>query len=242
MKNLICTIEARMGSTRLPGKSMMTLFKQYKLIDFVILNALQSNYLSKKNIYILTSKKKNNYKLINYIKDKYELKTVIGSEKNVLSRYLKLKRINSTVVRLTADNPMVDPSFIDKSIKYFKKIKADYASSRSMADSLRWKVKSDYPKGISIELFKMKDLLKFKKKFNRKNWEYPTWIFYNKIFTGKISKIKLFKGYSKVNNFSFTIDTKQDLKRLKSLISKHNFKPGENNFQKYIKNLKSRNR
>ncbi len=242
MKNLICTIEARMGSTRLPGKSMMTLCKKYRLIDFVILNALQSNFISKKNIYILTSKKKNNYKLINYIKKKYKLKTVIGSEKNVLSRYLKLKKINSTVIRLTADNPMIDPSLIDNSIRYFKKIKADYASSRAMAKSFKWKVKSDYPKGISIEIFKMRHLLRFKKKFNSKNWEYPTWFFFNKIFTGKISKIKLFKDYSKVNNFSFTIDTKRDLERLKRLILKHDFKPGENNFKKYIKNLKSYNR
>tara|TARA_X000001036_G_C20661492_1_gene799095 strand:+ start:1164 stop:1907 length:744 start_codon:yes stop_codon:yes gene_type:complete len=239
MKNLICTIEARMGSKRLPGKSMMTLFKNYKLIDFVILNALKSNYLSKKNIYILTSEKKNNSKLINYIKEKYNLKTIVGSEKNVLSRYLQLKKNHSTVMRLTADNPMVDPDLIDNSILYFKRIKPDYASSRAMENSPRWKTNSDYPKGISIELFKMKYLLKFKRQFTKKNFEFPTWFFFNKLFNGKVSKIGLFKGYSKVKNFSFTIDTKKDFNRLKNLISKHRYKPGDNNFKKYIKNLNS---
>ena len=48
MKNLKCTIEARMGSTRLPGKSMKFLNKDSRLIDFVIMNALKSKYINKK--------------------------------------------------------------------------------------------------------------------------------------------------------------------------------------------------
>ena len=238
MKNLICTIEDRMASKRLPGKCMMTLSKNYRLIDFVILNALKSNYLSKKNIFILTSQNKNNFKLINYVKNKYDLKIIIGSEKNVLSRYLKLEKNNSTVLRLTADNPMIDPNLIDKSILYFKKTNADYASSRLRGNLLKLKTKNNYPKGISLEFFKMKALLKFRKKFNKSNWEYPTWFFYNKTFKGKTRKIKLFNDYSNVDNFSFTIDTKQDLERLKNLITKYQLKPGENNFKKYVKNSK----
>ena len=84
----------------------------------------------------------------------------------------------------------------------------------------------------------MKALLKFRKKFNKSNWEYPTWFFYNKTFKGKTRKIKLFNDYSNVDNFSFTIDTKQDLERLKNLITKYQLKPGENNFKKYVKNSK----
>ena len=53
MKNLKCTIEARMGSTRLPGKSMKFLNKDSRLIDFVIMNALKSKYINKKNLYLL---------------------------------------------------------------------------------------------------------------------------------------------------------------------------------------------
>ena len=48
MKNLKCTIEARMGSTRLPGKSMKFLNKDSRLIDFVIMNALKSKYINKR--------------------------------------------------------------------------------------------------------------------------------------------------------------------------------------------------
>ena len=48
MKNLKCTIEARMGSTRLPGKSMKFLNKDSRLIDFVIMNALNRSILIKR--------------------------------------------------------------------------------------------------------------------------------------------------------------------------------------------------
>ena len=68
MKNLKCTIEARMGSKRLPGKSMKFLTKNSRLIDFVIMNALKSKYINKRNIYLLTSQNKNNKVLINHVK------------------------------------------------------------------------------------------------------------------------------------------------------------------------------
>ena len=74
MKNIKCTIEARMGSKRLPKKTMKFLNKKFRLIDFVILNALSSKYLNLKNIFLLTSNNKNNQKLINYVKKNTKLK------------------------------------------------------------------------------------------------------------------------------------------------------------------------
>ena len=62
MKNIKCAIEARMGSKRLPGKTMKILKDKNRLIDFVISNALSSKHLNRNNIYLLTSKSKNNKK------------------------------------------------------------------------------------------------------------------------------------------------------------------------------------
>ena len=46
MNKVKCVIEARMGSKRLPGKSMKYLSNNLRLIDFVIRNALSSKYLN----------------------------------------------------------------------------------------------------------------------------------------------------------------------------------------------------
>ena len=57
MRKIKCIIEARMGSVRLPGKSMKFLDKKFRLIDFVIINALKSKFITKK-IFIYSHQKK----------------------------------------------------------------------------------------------------------------------------------------------------------------------------------------
>ena len=54
-----------MGSTRLPGKSMKFLNKNFRLIDFYA-NTLKSKYLKEK--IFSTSNKKNNKILIDHVK------------------------------------------------------------------------------------------------------------------------------------------------------------------------------
>ena len=226
-----------MGSKRLPGKSMKFLTTKFRLIDFIIGNILSSSFFNKKNIFLLTSKKKNNHKLISYVTKKYKINIVKGSEKNVYSRYKFFDdKKNYILLRITADNPLVDPKLIDAFIRYFISSKSDYLTTRAMCHSKRWKVKSDYPKGISLEIFYSKKLFINDKKFNIKNQESPTWFFYNKKFPAKIDKFKSFGYYKKFKkNFSFTIDTQKDLTRLKKFIKKHNCIPGKNNFYKLCK-------
>ena len=178
MKNIKCAIEARMGSKRLPGKSMKLIYDKFRLIDFVILNALNSKKLNKKNIYILTSKNKNNSKLIKYLKRKYDLKIIAGSESNVFSRY-KIFDNNKDfpIIRLTGDNPLIDPILIDNFINEFQKSNVDYLTTRGMCHSKKWRVKSDFPKGISLEIFSSKKLFMNKDNFNKSNYQFQLGFF-----------------------------------------------------------------
>ena len=228
-----------MGSKRLPGKSMKLITPKYKLIDFIIRNALKSTYVNKKNIYVLTSKNRNNKILISYIKKNYGLKIIKGSENNVYSRYKKFDDgKNYTILRLTADNPLVDPKLIDKFIEYFTMSKAEYLTTRAMSHSKNWKVKSDFPKGISLEIFDSKKLFANDKRFNTSNQESPTCFFYNKKFDVKIEKFKSFGFYKKFKKkSSFTIDTQKDLLRLKNFLKKYRCLPGKNNYYNFCRKL-----
>lgn len=231
MRKIRCTIEARMGSTRLPGKSMKFLNKNFRLIDFVIGNALNSRYLNKKNIYLLTSNKKNNKILIDHVKKNYNIKIIAGSDLNVFSRYMYFKNYKKfTFLRLTADNPLVDPFLIDKLIEYFSKSKVDYLTTRAMNHSKKWKVKSDYPKGISAEIFYSEKLFYNKNKFNPKIFQSPTWFFFNKLFKAKIKKFKSFGIYKKLSiKNSFTVDNFEDYKNVVNFIKKNKCSPGRDN-------------
>lgn len=231
MKKIRCTIEARMGSTRLPGKSMKFLNKNSRLIDFVIANALKSKYLKEKNIYLLTSNKKNNKILIDHVKKNYKINIITGSDSNVFSRYLYFRNYKKFIfLRLTADNPLVDPFLIDKFIEYFLKSKADYLTTRAMDHSKKWKIKSDYPRGISAEIFNSEKLFYNEKKFNSKIFQSPTWFFFNKLFNAKIKKFKSFGIYKKLAmTNSFTVDNPKDYMNVVNFIKKNKCSPGMNN-------------
>lgn len=230
-KKIICTIEARMGSKRFPGKSLKKIDKKNSLIDYVINNALNSKYLNNKNIYILTSKSKNNKPLIKHIKKKFLVNVIIGSEKNVFSRYQFLKKMgNLPILRLTGDNPLIDPILIDKFLEFFFKKKVDYLTTRGMEHSRIWKIKSSFPKGISLEAFHSNKLFLKESNFNENNYEFPTWFFFNKKAKIKVRKYNSFGNYKYLKkNFSYTLDNKSDYLRLRSFITKNNCKPGVNN-------------
>lgn len=231
---IICVIEARMGSKRFPGKSLVKLDQKNTLVDFVIKNVLNSKYFNNNNIYILTSEAKNNKSLIRYIKKKYLINILIGSEENVFSRYLKLKNIKKfAILRLTGDNPLIDPILIDKFVETFSKKKIHYLTTRAMEHSQNWKIKSSFPKGISLEAFYAYKLYEKENFFNKSNYEFPTWFFFNKMMSAKIRKFHLFGNYRFLKkNFSFTLDEKKDYHRLKNFISKNKCIAGENNIWK----------
>tara|TARA_E500000178_G_scaffold348770_1_gene404481 strand:- start:519 stop:1250 length:732 start_codon:yes stop_codon:yes gene_type:complete len=230
-KKIIGVIEARMGSKRFPGKSLKKLDKKNNLIDYVIKNLLKSEYFENKNIYILTSEAKNNKSLISYIKKNYKINIIIGPEENVFGRYLKLKnKKNFLILRLTGDNPLVDPLLIDKFIETFLKKKIHYLSTRSMVHSENWKVKSSFPKGVSLEAFYSKKLFEKERYFKRDIFQFPTWFFFNKKIIAKIRKFNSFGNYKFLKkNFSFTIDQKRDYYRVKNFIKKNRCIPGTNN-------------
>lgn len=230
-KKIICVIEARMGSMRFPGKSLLKLDKENTLIDYVIKNTLKSSYFFNSNTYVLTSNSKNNKPLIKYLKKKYSVKLIVGSENNVFSRYLKFKnQANFPILRLTGDNPLIDPILIDRFIKTFLKKKIDYITTRGMTHSKNWKVKSSFPKGISLEAFNSKIFFSKEKQFNQYNQEFPTWFFFNKKINAKIRKFNSFGNYKNLNQLSsFTLDEKKDYNRLRKFIKMNKCKPGLNN-------------
>ena len=233
-KNFICVIEARMGSKRFPGKSLKKLDKSNNLIDYVIKNVLESKYFNNENIYLLTSESQNNKPLIEYVKKNYLINLIIGSEENVFSRYLKFKKKkNFPILRLTGDNPFIDPILIDEFVEIFVKKKIHYMTTRAMEHSKNWKTKSSFPKGISLEAFYSNKLFVKEHAFNKNNYEFPTWFFFNKKIVAKIRKFNSFKNYKLLNNnFSFTLDSKRDYYRLKNFIKIKKCMPGANNIWK----------
>ena len=77
-----------------------------------------------------------------------------GSENEVLSRYYETAKAYcvDTVVRLTADCPLVDPAVIDRSIELFENDSLDYVANTVPPET------SQFPNGSDVEIFSLQAL------------------------------------------------------------------------------------
>jgi len=111
-------IQARMGSTRLPGKSM-ALLGSHPVIDWVTTRALMAASVS--TVIVATSTNPEDDVLAEHIEQRANpsIRVVRGSASDVLARFvLALDEVDSDyVVRVTGDCPFVQPTLIDSALE-----------------------------------------------------------------------------------------------------------------------------
>jgi len=143
MQNTIAIIQARIGSKRLPYKMMLSLHGK-PLIEWVIRRVKKSKLLD--DIIVAIPKSKDNDILEKYIQE-LGIKVFRGSEDNVLNRfYESVKNENVThIVRVCADNPLIDGNEIDNLISFYKNNFCDYAYNHIPKGN-------KYPDGLGAEI------------------------------------------------------------------------------------------
>lgn len=143
MKKTVGIIQARIGSSRLPYKMMLSLHGK-PLIEWVIKRVQKSKYLDDVIVAIPISEE--NDILEAYVK-KLGVKVFRGSESNVLNRFYEaIKEESAThIVRICADNPLIDGKEIDNLIEYYKNNNCDYAYNHIPKNNM-------YPDGLGAEI------------------------------------------------------------------------------------------
>ena len=200
---ITCIIQARMGSTRLPGKTMEKITKDKRVIDFVV-EQLKFSKIIEKIIVAIPDSIEDDV-TYNHLLSK-KIQTYRGSLKNVLDRYYQCaKNISSSViVRVTADCPLIDPEIVDKVITKFIKNKFDYVSNTHPRT---------FPYGTETEVFSFNALEKaWNETRNDFDREHVTPYFYknpNKFSIGNVIQEK------DQSNYRWTIDYNEDLELVK---------------------------
>ena len=149
-------IQARMGSKRLPGKSMM------KLGDTTVIGYLLRSIVlfgfKKSQVVVATSNLPENVVLANYIRS-LGFGCFQGSEDDVLSRYQMVAReIDSdTIVRLTGDNPFLDLNIVQCCMNYHFESGSPFTSTRVIHPDKS--ITRYVPKGSSVDIFQKELLL-----------------------------------------------------------------------------------
>ena len=148
-KKIHCIIQARLGSSRLPGKIFLVGYKK-SLIDHLIERVKFSKKINK---IIIATPKSSSHDFFNSYFECKKNNIFFGSEDNVLDRYYNCaKKFQSDIiVRITSDCPLTDYRIIDNMIAYFKNNNCDYLSNVHP----RY-----YPVGLDVEIFKFSALKK----------------------------------------------------------------------------------
>ena len=140
-------LQARMGSTRLPGKVLSQIGTK-NLLEHILFRLSKLNHTVK--LIIATSELNKDNAIEDFCK-KNQIECFRGSELNVLERYYLCAKENKLehIIRLTGDNPFTDIVELDNLINLHLSTNADY--SRSF---------SSLPKGVGAEIFTFKALEK----------------------------------------------------------------------------------
>ncbi len=144
---VVAVIQARMGSTRLPGKVLKNICGE-TMLSRVINRIKRSTLLDE--ILVATSVKPADEAIVHEA-ELLGVSCFSGSEDDVLDRYYKaaIEYNAETVVRVTSDCPLIEPAILDSVVRVFLKEKSDYASNT---------IVRTYPRGLDVEVISVSAL------------------------------------------------------------------------------------
>ncbi|MGB2401365.1 MAG: cytidylyltransferase domain-containing protein [Porticoccaceae bacterium] len=203
---IVAIIQARMASTRLPGKVLKKINNKHLLSILISRVKLSKNI---DEIVVATTNNDTDDSLCKWL-EKNHINYFRGSEPDVLERFWKCsKKISADIiVRLTADDPLKDPEIIDKAIEIFiHNEPLDYVSNT---------INPSYPEGLDIEVFSQYALdLAYKKSTLRSEHEHVTpYIWKNP----NIFKLHNFQMSPDLSGWRWTVDRPEDLEFIDSLL------------------------
>lgn len=210
MKKVIAITQARYGSSRLPGKVLLTIDGK-SLLEIHLKRILKSKRIDK--LILATTHEERASELIG-IANALGVESYQGSTQDVLDRFYQAAKSHQPewVVRITSDCPLIDAEIIDSIIHHCIQQNLDYCSNT---------LHPTYPDGLDVEVFKFTAL--------ERAWANATavsdrehvtpYIWSNSDFKGggifKSDNVVTPKDYSLIR---LTVDQQEDFDLIKKLI------------------------
>jgi spore coat polysaccharide biosynthesis protein SpsF len=215
MAEILAILQARMTSTRLPGKVMAEV-NGMPMIYWQIKRILKSQSID--NLVVATSVDKSDDALTTFLNSQ-NIQVYRGDLKNVFSRYLEIcEKYNPiSIVRLTADCPASMPKIIDSIVDAGLSSKIDYLSNGLIPT---------FPDGLDVEYVSVEAIYKLGKltltDFEK---EHVTVGIYKR---ADIFNVLNYENSIDLSSYRWTLDTAEDLAFFKFLFG--NFVGKEDNF------------
>ena len=218
MKKIVATVEARMGSSRLPGKVMKEILGK-PILQIVVERASKSKLLNE--VIVATTKNPRDDAIVEMCK-KNNILYYRGSEDDVLERVLNAAKSRNAdiIVELISDNPLIDPNVIDQVVQFYLDNKYDYVSN--------FIPKITFPTGIGVQVFSV-DLLEEVSMITNdpkdpeyiKNRENVTWYIYHHTERYRIRNFEA-TGIFKNPKIRLDLDNPEDFELIKKIYENFN--------------------
>ena len=141
-RKVVALVQARMGSTRLPGKVLADIDGE-PMLARIVSRVERSSMVT--DVVVVTSDTPADDVIEEFCKQK-GLSVFRGSENDVLDRIYQAAKAQQaeTIVRVTTDCPLIDPEVIDRVVAAYLTDDCDYASNTLICT---------YPDGLDTEVF-----------------------------------------------------------------------------------------
>lgn len=202
-------VQARMGSTRLPGKIMK------KVLDKPLLEYQLERLLRVKQAdhVIIATTDNGEERPIVELCQRMGVPYFRGSEQDVLSRYYgaATQYGADVVVRITSDCPLIDPAVVDKVIGFYLAHQAEYDYVSNCY------VERTYPRGMDTEVFSYKALREaYEEATDQPEREHVTVFIGRRPERYRIKNLPYAKDYS---HYRWTVDTPEDFALIEKILT-----------------------
>ena len=205
MRKLII-VQARMGSSRLPGKVLKEVCGK-TILEHLVIRLKRVKQIDK--IVVATTIKEQDNQIVDLC-IKLNTSFYRGSEDDVLSRYYEaaLKDRADLVIRVTSDCPLIDPCIIDSVVSFYinNQDKVDYVSNC---------LNRTYPRGMDVEVFSF-SILKEAHEEAKENHEREH---VTPFIISRPSRYRLhnIEHSTNLSNYRLTIDTSEDFELIEKI-------------------------
>lgn len=205
--NVVAIVQARMGSSRLPGKVMLPLGRR-PMIHHVLRRAQKIEGVDE--VVMATSRSPREEALVRYVRSAIGLPVVRGPEDDVLERYVGAARQfgADVIVRLTADCPLLSARVSSRVVQAFVdgRSRIDYASNT---------LDRTYPRGLDTEVFSV-DALRRANRRASNPWEreHVTLYMWSHPELFELQSVKARRHYP---DYRWTVDTFSDYRLLRRI-------------------------
>jgi spore coat polysaccharide biosynthesis protein SpsF len=204
---VVAIVQARMSSTRLPGKVLKNLEGETVLAR-VVRRLRRAEGIDE--LLVATTDNAADDAIVAECRS-CSVPVFRGDEEDVLDRYFRAAQLTKAqiIVRITSDCPLIDPEIVDKTISAFLEERPDYASNS---------VVRTYPRGLDTEVISFDALAKAwqtaRTPYQR---THVTPYIYEHPAEFKILSVTADTDYSK---HRWTVDTAEDLEFVRAIFAR----------------------